>query len=200
MRCQVIMAGVGGQGVLFASRVLSEAARRRCLGVLGSQSFGMAQRGGSVAVHLKIGDHEGPLIRHGHADLLLGFNGVEASRNIAFLRRSGAGAATGIVNIPDADIFPDPTLAGLLDSKGVRIYRCDADGVAVAIDNPRAANLVLLGFAAGHEAFPFAIDELRSTVETISSDCTRAGNLAAVERGWALSPGRVRPVGSATDR
>ena len=78
MKCQTVIAGIGGQGVLFAAKILTEIARRREVPVLGSQTFGMAQRGGSVTTHLKMGEFESPLICEGDADLLLALDAVEA--------------------------------------------------------------------------------------------------------------------------
>ena len=63
MNFQAIIAGVGGQGVLFAAKIFTEMARRKKQPVFGSQTFGMAQRGGSVMTHLKIGEFNSPLVR-----------------------------------------------------------------------------------------------------------------------------------------
>ena len=62
---QIVISGVGGQGVLFVTRLLAEAAIARGLPVLTSETHGMAQRGGSVVSHLKVGDFSSPLIRSG---------------------------------------------------------------------------------------------------------------------------------------
>ncbi|MGD2016130.1 MAG: 2-oxoacid:acceptor oxidoreductase family protein, partial [Desulfobacterales bacterium] len=65
---QLIISGVGGQGVLFVTRLLAEAAILRGLAVFTSETHGMAQRGGTVLSHLKVGEHTSPLIRPAQAD------------------------------------------------------------------------------------------------------------------------------------
>ncbi len=187
MKCQTVIAGIGGQGVLFAAKVLTETARRRKLQVLGSQTFGMAQRGGSVMTHLKIGPFESPLVCEGDADLLLALDSVEAHRTLHYLhaRRDGH-AALCVVNAANAQGFLDPRLAGLVAEMGIVVHACNADAVALELKQPLVANLVLLGYGASRKNFPFGYDELRESTAALSADAHRATNLAALERGRAL--------------
>lgn len=187
MNCQAIIAGVGGQGVLFAAKVLTEMARRRKQPVFGSQTFGMSQRGGSVMTHLKIGEFSSPLICEGDADLLLGLDCIEAHRTLPYLRakRNGSGA-TCVVNVPDAQSFPDRRVADLLVEMGVTVHVCNADAVALQMDNPLVANLVLLGFGSSREHFPFTYEEVREATEALSGAASRSANLDALKRGRAL--------------
>jgi len=187
MKCQAIIAGVGGQGVLFAAKVFTEMARRKKLPVFGSQTFGMAQRGGSVMTHLKIGDFKSPLVCEGDADLLFGLDCIEAHRTLPYLHseRNGRGAVC-VVNAPDAQAFPDCRVAALLSEMGVNIHSCDADGVARQMNDPVVANLVLLGFGASREHFPFTYDEVREATEALSGAARLGVNLDALKRGRAL--------------
>lgn len=187
MKCQAIIAGVGGQGVLFAAKVFTEMARRKKLPVLGSQTFGMAQRGGSVMTHLKIGEFSSPLVCEGDADLLLGLDSTEAHRTLPYLhaKQNGSGAVC-VVNAPDARSFPDHRLADLLSEMGVSIYTCDADAAALRMNSPLVANLVLLGFGSSREHFPFTYDEVREATEALSGAAHRNINLEALKRGRAL--------------
>lgn len=187
MNCQAIIAGVGGQGVLFAAKVFTEIARRRQQPVLGSQTFGMAQRGGSVMAHLKIGDFRSPLVCEGDADLLLGLDSTEAHRTLPFLRPkcNGSGAVC-VVNAPDAGSFPDQRVADLLSEMGVTVHVCNADAVALGMHEPLVANLVLLGFGSSREHFPFSYAEVCASTETVSSAARLAVNLDALRRGRAL--------------
>ncbi|MBI4985218.1 MAG: 2-oxoacid:acceptor oxidoreductase family protein [Rhodocyclales bacterium] len=187
MKCQAIIAGVGGQGVLFAAKVFTEMARRRQLPVFGSQTFGMAQRGGSVMTHLKIGEFNSPLVCEGDADLLLGLDFTEAHRTLPYLHEQrGERGAVCVVNAPAGQAFPDSRVAALLGSMGVTVHTCDADAVALAMNNPLLANLVLLGFGAAHERFPFTYDELCTATAAVSGALRRDANLDALERGRAL--------------
>ncbi len=188
MKSQIVIAGVGGQGVLFAARVFTEAAQRRGLQVLGSENHGMSQRGGSVTSHLKIGEFASPLVAEGDADLLLGLDCLEAHRTLSFLRPAdGSSSALCVVNAPDARAFPDPRAAPVLRAMGVEIHTCAADTAALAMGSPVSANLVLLGFGAVLAGFPFSYEEVRAAVESVSSPAHRAVNLAALERGRNLA-------------
>ena len=187
MRCQAIIAGVGGQGVLFAAKVLTEMARRKQQPVFGSQTFGMAQRGGSVMTHLKIGEFNSPLVAEGDADLLLGLDCMEAHRTLPYLRtkQNGRGAMC-VVNAPDAQAFPDRRVAALLREMGVSVHTCNADAVALRMETPLVANLVLLGFGSSREGFPFTYEEARAATEALSGAANLSVNLDALERGRAL--------------
>jgi indolepyruvate ferredoxin oxidoreductase beta subunit len=187
VKCQAIIAGVGGQGVLFAAKVFAEMARRKKLQLFASQTFGMSQRGGSVMSHLKIGEFNSPLICEGDADLLLGLDCMEAHRTLPYLhsKHNGRGAIC-VVNVPDPRGFPDPRVAALLAQMGVSIHTCNADAVALQMDKPLVANLVLLGFGSSREHFPFTYDEVRESTDALSGAASRSVNLDALERGRAL--------------
>ena len=133
MRQQVVLSGVGGQGILFLSRLLAEAAIAGGFPVLTSETHGMAQRGGVVVSHLKVGGFDSPLVRTGRADLLL----VLKEENVALHREFLADGGTLVVNAPV------PTDAG----PRVRVHAVDADALALSAGAPHAVNLVLLGFA-----------------------------------------------------
>jgi indolepyruvate ferredoxin oxidoreductase beta subunit len=187
MKSQAIIAGIGGQGVLFAAKVFTEMARLKNFQVSGSQTFGMAQRGGSVMTHLKIGEFDSPLVREGDADLLFALDCMEAHRNLPYLRsKQNAKGALCVVNAPDQKAFPDPRVAGLLDEMGVVVHTCDAAAVALQMNHPMVTNLVLLGFGSSREDFPFSYDEAREAIDALSGAAKRATNLEALERGRSL--------------
>ena len=132
-RRQILLSGVGGQGILFLSRLLAEAAIAKGLPVLTSETHGMAQRGGVVVSHLKVGGFDSPLVRTGRADLLL----VLKEENVALHRPFLADGGFLVVN---ATAPPDL-------GPGVRVSAVDADALALSAGAPQAVNLVLLGFA-----------------------------------------------------
>jgi indolepyruvate ferredoxin oxidoreductase beta subunit len=137
---QIVISGVGGQGVLFVTRLLAEAAIAKGLPVLSSETHGMAQRGGTVLSHLKVGDFSSPLIRPGHADLLLALKAENIAQHAAFLT-------------PDGWIAVNAAVAA--DAGGGRRTRAlDAERLARQIAAPRAVNLILLGFALAAGALP----------------------------------------------
>ena len=133
VRAQILVSGVGGQGVLFVTRLLAEAAILRGLRVLTSETHGMAQRGGVVVSHLKAGDFQSPLIREGHADGLIVLREENLTAHCRFL--SPGGWAVVCAREAPGGKFPFP------------VHAVDSEGIAQRAGNPQGANLVLLGFA-----------------------------------------------------
>ncbi len=127
---QIVISGVGGQGVLFVTRILAEAAIRKNLKVFTSETHGMAQRGGTVLSHLKVGDFDSPLIRMGQADGLLALKAENVRQHSYFLKSK----AWTVANRADGD-------------SAENLFSVDADGLAEKSGNPKSANLILLGFA-----------------------------------------------------
>ena len=95
-RVQIIIAGIGGQGILFFSKIFSNLGLKLGLNVMGSETYGMSQRGGSVMTHLKLGDFQSPLVRTGAADFLYSLQGDETYRALKFLKEGGV----CFVNLP----------------------------------------------------------------------------------------------------
>lgn len=128
---QIIISGVGGQGVLFVTRLLADAAIRQGLPVFTSETHGMAQRGGTVLSHLKIGPFSSPLIRPGRADGLIALRAESLGLHGEYVAADGWIVANGAS-------APSPGA-----------HTVDADGIAARIGNRRAVNLITLGFALG---------------------------------------------------
>lgn len=127
---QIIISGVGGQGVLFVTRLLAEAAIGKGLAVFTSETHGMAQRGGTVLSHFKVGAYASPLIRPAQADGLLVLRAENLAQHGAFLKKGG----WVIVNGKD-EVEKNASAS------------IDADTLARKIGNPKAVNLIVLGFA-----------------------------------------------------
>ena len=130
---QILISGVGGQGVLFITGLLAEAAISKGLPVFTSETHGMAQRGGTVVSHFKVGDFSSPLIRPYKADGLLVFKDENIAQHGAFLKKGG----WAVVN-SDGDMPIEKNVA----ASGI-----DADTLAQKISNPKSVNLIVLGFA-----------------------------------------------------
>jgi indolepyruvate ferredoxin oxidoreductase beta subunit len=129
---QIVISGVGGQGVLFVTRLLAEAAIQKGLPVFTSETHGMAQRGGTVISHLKVGEFSSPLIRPSQADGLLALKAENLSQHGAYLKPTGWTVANG---------------TSAADSDNSLTFFADADVLAQKIGNPKAVNLILLGFS-----------------------------------------------------
>lgn len=127
---QIVISGVGGQGVLFITRILAEAAIRKNLKVFTSETHGMAQRGGTVLSHLKVGEFDSPLIRMGQADGLLALKAENVRQHSYFLKSKAWTVANRTAR-----------------ESAENLFSVDADGLAEKSGNPKSANLILLGFA-----------------------------------------------------
>lgn len=149
----ILMAGVGGQGTILASRILALAAQEAGYDLKVSEIHGMAQRGGSVVTQARLGEKVySPLIPPGGADVLLAFEKLEGLRLLAALKPGG----TIIVN--EQEIPPAPVLTGTAEypqgilafirSAAPKTVSVDAYGLAKECGNPKAANVVLLGVMA----------------------------------------------------
>jgi indolepyruvate ferredoxin oxidoreductase beta subunit len=168
---QAVVAGVGGQGVLFVTRILAAAARQRTNRVLISEVHGMAQRGGSVVSHLKAGPFFSPLVSPGQAQTLFALDAGEAIRNLPFLEHGG----TLIVNAPDEGYVSAKSRAAM-KKHGVESLVVDATGLAHEAGAPKAANVVLLAASAFAGALPFSSDEIWGVLAASSPKARLAAN------------------------
>jgi len=175
-RKQILVSGLGGQGVLFATGILLEAARAKGLDAIASETHGMAQRGGSVVSHIKLGGFLSPLVRSGSADLLLSLQREEAFRNLHFVRPGG----TVVINSP-ALTQEQAALADQLKERGVNFVIKDATAVAKSAGTPRAGNVALLGIACASGAVPFDTEELKTAIETLAQGPRMEPNLKVFE-------------------
>ena len=169
---QAVVAGVGGQGVLFVTRILAAAARRKTNRVLISEVHGMAQRGGSVLSHLKAGPFFSPLVSPGQAQTLFSLDAGEAIRNLPFLEPGGS----LIVNASDDGNYVSGQALAAMHAHGVDSLVIDATAMAQEAGAPKAANVVLLAAAAFAGALPFSSDEIWEVLAESSPKARLAAN------------------------
>jgi indolepyruvate ferredoxin oxidoreductase beta subunit len=160
MKCDVILAGVGGQGILSIAATIGLAAVERGLFLKQSEVHGMSQRGGDVQSHLRISDSEihSDLIPHGGADLIISVEPMEALRYLPWLAPEGWVITNSVpyINIPD---YPDiAELKAALEDNGNTVV-LDADSIARELGSPRSGNMVILGAASSFIPMPFEILE-----------------------------------------
>jgi indolepyruvate ferredoxin oxidoreductase beta subunit len=202
VKLDVVLAGVGGQGVLLLGRVLGDCALARGWNFRQSEVHGMAQRGGAVSSHVRIGD--GPvhsvLIPRGTADLLLAVEPMEALRAIGSLGDHGA-LVTGVAPVANVPDYPDPAALRAALHAHPRALLVPADRIARHAGSPRAANLVVLGAALPW--LPFSRDELAEAIARLfaaKKDGVARANVAALDLGIAAGAWTARRVGSGADR
>ena len=151
MKTDIILCGVGGQGILSIATVIGEAATAAGLYLKQAEVHGMSQRGGDVQSDLRLSTEEihSDLISKGHADLIISMEPMEALRYITFLTPDGqiVTSSKPFVNIPN---YPAPeAVAAELESLP-HVQKCDIEQIARDAGNPKGANMVLLGMAAHH--------------------------------------------------
>ncbi len=164
MKFDVVVAGVGGQGVVSLAALAAEVARRSGLHVKQTEEHGMAQRGGSVAAQLRIDASpvHSELIPAGTADLLLGMEPLETLRYLPMLSRDGAivAAAEPVMNF-DAYPAPETILARLRALPGCLVI--EAERLAKEAGSSKVTNVVLLGAAS--RLFPMPPERFEETLE-----------------------------------
>lgn len=155
----ILVCGIGGQGVMTATEILAEAAIEIGHDVKKTEVAGMAQRGGVVTSHLRFGPRVlSPQIAPGDADLLVGFEAAEALRWASHLKRGGlalvntARLVPPVVNSGLFDYPEDPV--GQMRASGLEVHAFDAMAIALELGDMRLGNTVMLGAMADHLPFP----------------------------------------------
>ncbi|MCL2318822.1 MAG: indolepyruvate oxidoreductase subunit beta [Treponema sp.] len=164
MKCDVILAGVGGQGVLSVAAIIARAAVEEGLAVRQSEVHGMAQRGGAVSAHLRLADTAiaSNLVPRGSADLIISMEPLESLRYVSWLSPDGAlvTAAEPFINIPD---YPD--INGIIKIvESFPAYRIvEAAALAKEAGLARSVNMVMVG--ASSAFLPIGVKTLEKTIE-----------------------------------
>ena len=151
MVLNIVFSGIGGQGIVVASDIYCEAALLDGFDVAKAEVHGMAQRGGSIVAHVRVGDNvQAPLIETGKADIILGFEMLEAARVLPMLKKNG----TVVLNtkyIPpstseaSASGLDDKKILAIIKDRTPNVYEVDGIGIATKLGNVLAVNTILLG-------------------------------------------------------
>ncbi|GGP20264.1 indolepyruvate oxidoreductase [Thermocladium modestius] len=169
MRINIYMIGVGGQGLITTSNLIGAAATSRGIKVLTSETHGLSQRGGSVDVHVRLGDVNSPLIPLGGADLVIAFELLEAFRAAPYINENTKIIVNSRLIRPPTPRLRLPSAEELINKlnaiRNVKII--DAFNTAIKLGNPIVENMVLLG-AAHAAGLNLAIDE-NAIIEAIKS-------------------------------
>lgn len=178
----IVLCGLGGQGILFMTRVLAQSALDKGFDIMGAETHGMAQRGGSVVSHLRLGEGLGSLVRTSSAHFLFALEENEGYRNLPFLAPEGR-----LYVNANAHPFPREEVKAYLEKKNILYRALPAGQMAQELGAPMSSNLALLGFFSAFGEGPMGREDLRLTIEKISPDPFRDKNLmifdAGLERG-----------------
>lgn len=173
MRRDIVLCGTGGQGTVLASRLLATAAMRKGLPVKTAETIGMAQRGGSVLSHVRVGEGvASPLVGSGRADVILAFEPAEAARQLRLLKPGGAVVVSNRPVVPVSAVTGGPAydldaVMGYLEGAVSNLTVVDADAAARELGSAKVLNVLLLGAAARTGALGFTVEEVRAAVHHV---------------------------------
>ncbi len=190
MTFDVVLAGVGGQGVLSLAAVLGAAAVREGRHVMQSEVHGMSQRGGAVSAHLRIADREiaSALIPAATAGMVIGLEPLESLRHLPQLAADGwvVTAAAPVRNFPD---YPPPDQVVRELDRLPHVVLVDADRLAHEAGLPRASNMVLAGAASRYLPLdPATLEAVIRERFAAKGESSVAQNLAAFRAGREVRP------------
>ncbi len=155
----ILVVGIGGQGVMTAAEMLARAALAQGFDVKKTEVAGMAQRGGVVSSHVRFGAKVySPQIEPGEADLLIGFEAAEALRWLPHLRPTGVAMVNTLRIAPpvvSTGLYPYPAdPIGELVATGIEVHAFDAGAIAEELGNSKLVNTIMLGAISDHLPFP----------------------------------------------
>lgn len=169
MKLDVVFSGVGGQGVVVLSDIFCEAAMLEGFDVAKAEIHGMAQRGGSIVAYGRIGDKvETPLIERGKADVIVGFEILEAARALTMLKKGG----NIIVNmkliqpgcmVSGVKSKSTEELMAILRDRAM-VHEVDGIGIAEKLGNRLVVNTILLGALSALPEIPVKVDSFHNAI------------------------------------
>jgi len=189
----IIIAGVGGQGVILAGNILGLAAMKQSYDVKKTDTLGMAQRGGSVVSHLRYGEKVfSPSIKKGEADIIIAFEKLEAARWIEYLKKDGLVFFNDLAMPPlsahlGTGKYPgDDEITAILKQKTEDIFTIDAEKYARELGNPRLINTILLGSTLPYLSITKSF--LKEAITEALPQKVVEQNIKALEEGLKLTP------------
>lgn len=171
MELNVLLAGVGGQGTVLASRLIAQAAMDKGFFARTAETIGMAQRGGCVVSHVRVGEEVySPLIPLGTADLLIGFEPGEAVRCLPYLKNGGTVIAAQKAIMPvtaslGGAAYDGAVMLDYLRENVPDVILVDGEAICAACGSPKVLNVALLGAAVASGKLGVTMDEMQKTVE-----------------------------------
>ena len=187
MNKNIVLCGVGGQGTVLASKLIAAAAMNKDLPVMSAETIGMAQRGGSVFSHVRIGKNAvSPMIAHKEADIIIGFEPGEAVRVLPFLKDGGTVITSSRAISPVTATLTGSSYNGgeMLDylKKHIKtLFVIDTQKACSEIGSPKALNTLLLGAAVQSGALGLSEEDMKKAVISRLPEKFHALNFSALE-------------------
>jgi indolepyruvate ferredoxin oxidoreductase beta subunit len=171
LKLDLVFTGVGGQGVVVLSDIFCEAALLDGFDVAKAEIHGMAQRGGSISAHVRIGDRVlSPLIERGTSDLIVGFEVLETARALNMLKPKGS-VVVNIKCIPPNSLLQTTTkqlkpeiLLALIRDKAQKVYEVDGITLANKLGNLMVVNTIMLGAVSAVPEVPIKPESFKEAI------------------------------------
>ena len=184
-----LLCGVGGQGTVLASRIIAAAAMAKGLHARTAETIGMAQRGGSVVSHVRIGEEiASSTIPLGTADVIIGFEPGEAAANLKYLKENGVLILSSkqvkpvTASLGQSAYDGDQCLAWLKD-KGSRCIVIDPDAIIAACGSPKVLNVAMTGALAESGAMDLSLGDMEEALRIRMKPKLLEMNLKALHMG-----------------
>ena len=170
MQTNILICGVGGQGIVLASKLIAAAAMEKNIPVMSAETIGMAQKGGSVFSFLRTGeDIYCPMFPEGSADIIIGFEPAEAVRMLPFLKKGGQVVVNTHPIMPVTATLKGSDYTGreMTDYISQNVENAlfiDGESACREIGSPKVLNMIMLGAAVNRGVLPFSLDDIEQTM------------------------------------
>ena len=171
MRTDILLTGVGGQGIVLTSKLIAAAAMEKNIPVMSAETIGMAQKGGSVFSFLRLGDDiYSPMFPERSADLMIAFEPAEAVRMLSYMKPGGklilnTHAIMPVTAALSGSDYSGSEMTDYLRANVPQLITTDADKACAKLGSPKAMNMVMLGKAVRSSALPFDIEDMISVMK-----------------------------------
>lgn len=187
MNKNIVLCGVGGQGIVLASKLIASAAMEKGIPVMSAETIGMAQRGGSVFSHLRMGDDlYSPMIAYGTADLLIGFEPGEAVRRIPYLKKGGQIIVSSRPVMPVTAAlsgvpYREKDMLAYLKSTLANLTIVDTEDACRKIGSSKILNILLLGAAVHSGVLDISEEDIKNQIRKKLPEKFHELNFSALE-------------------
>ena len=191
MKKDILICGVGGQGTVLASKLIAAAAMEEGNTVHSAETIGMAQRGGSVTSHVRIGEAYSPLIPKGKCDMILAFEPAEAVRNLPYLKKDGLVIVSSVPVKPTTESLHETGYDGTEMIAYLRekcnVIVVDSEALCARYGSNKYLNVILLGVAVGSGELGISKEAVKREIEKRVPQKYVENNRQAFEDGFAYA-------------